>query len=334
MSKQSNVEEQEVRDLIAGAGPRAVAPAEELKTIRGAAREEWRRMVEVERRRRRGARSRARLALAAGLILAVAAGWWLVGRPAPLAAPVVASVELLTGVARFGDGVELAMGGEIPAGATVETGGWPEGSPVGMALRLAGGQSLRLAADSRVRLVSERRFELERGTLYIDSGSPAADGLEVITALGTVRDIGTQFEVRLGAGDSALRLRVREGECLLEAAGESHSAIRGEQLTRSADGSPTRIQIEPYGPEWDWVMATAPGLEIEGLPLSSFLAWATREIGREVRWASSELADAAQAEITVHGSIEGLSPEEALEWVLRGTGLRYEVENGTIFIAR
>ena len=88
MSEHSRAEEQEVRDLIAGAGPRAVAPAEEVATIKVAARQEWREMVERERRRRRGLRIRGGLALAASVLLALAVGWWWSGRTAPLAAPV------------------------------------------------------------------------------------------------------------------------------------------------------------------------------------------------------------------------------------------------------
>jgi hypothetical protein len=92
--------------------------------------------------------------------------------------------------------------------------------------------------------------------------------------------------------------------------------------------------VEAYGPEWEWVMAAAPSIQIEGLALGEFLAWATRETGREVRYLTPELERAAASEITVHGAIDGLTPEQALDLVLRGTGLTHRVENGTILITR
>ena len=331
MNEQQRVEQQEVRDLIAGAGPRAAPPEEDLATIRKAARVEWVEMVRREGGRRRSVRVRGYLALAAGVVLALAVGWWWLGRPAPVDAPVVATVELVAGTARLGDEAELATGGELRAGDTVETGGWLEGTPSGVALRLGGGQSLRLAADSRVRLSSDSRLELERGTLYVDSDAAATSGVEVVTALGTVREIGTQFEVRLGAGETAMRLRVREGRCSLEAAGQSHLAVRGQQISRVSDGSVSTVDVEPYGPDWDWVVATAPSIEIEGLKLSEFLGWVAREIGREVRYASPQLARVAETE-TVHGTIEGLTPDKALAAVMPGTGFRHQIENGTILI--
>ena len=268
MNEQSRAEEQEVRDLIAEAGPRAVPPAEEVEKIKAAARAEWREMVRREDRRSRSLRRRGGLALAAGVVLALAVGWWWTNR-GPVAAPVVASVELIAGAVRVGDAGRLEVGGELRAGVTVETGGWLDGMAPGAALRLEGGQSLRLAADTRVRLLSASRFELERGTLYVDAESATARGaVEVVTALGTVRDIGTQFEVRLSEGEAAIRVRVREGECSLETAGESHNAVRGEQISRLADGSIARAAVEPYGPEWDWVMATAPSITIDGRSLA------------------------------------------------------------------
>lgn len=333
MSKHHRAEEQEVRDLIVGAGPRAAVPAEDIAAIKAAAREEWRGLVEGERRQRRGARLGAGLALAASVLLALAVGWWWTTRTAPVAAPVVASVELVAGSVR-GGGAELAVGGQLPAGVTVETGDRVDGPLAGTALRLAGGQSLRLAAGTRVRLASDRRFELDRGTLYVDSDPAAsAGGVEVVTTLGIVRDIGTQFEVRVSEGDSTLRVRVREGEVALEAAGDSHRAIRGDQLSLLADGSIARAEIEPYGPEWDWVVATAPGLEFDGHPVGAVLSWYGRETGRAVRYADPALAAVAD-EAVLSGSSRGFTPAQTLETALRTSGLRHRLENGTILVGR
>lgn len=340
MNEHQRVEEQEVRELIAGAGPRAAVPAEDVVTIKAAAREQWQRTVERERRRRRGLRLRGGLALAASVLLAAVVGWWWSGRPTPSAPPIVASVELLSGAARVGapgggEPVALAAGGELVAGSLVETGRWAEGPPVAAALRLAGGESLRLAADTSVRLVSARRFELRSGALYVDSGATAAaPGVEVLTVLGTVRDIGTQFEVRLSEGDAALRVRVREGECSLEAGGDRYLAGRGEQLSLLGDGSLARARVEPWAADWDWVLAAAPSIDIEGRSLDAVLAWVARETGRQVRFADPALAQAAAAEIVVRGSAAGFTPDQTLAAVVASSGLRHEIENGAILIRR
>ena len=139
MNEQQTAEEQEVRELIAGAGPRAAVPAEDVATIKAAAREEWREMVERERRLRRSWRLRGAAAVAAGVLLALAVGWWWTNGSGPMAAPVVASVELVAGSVRTGEAVELQVGGELTAGTAVETAGWTGGPAAGAALRLAGG---------------------------------------------------------------------------------------------------------------------------------------------------------------------------------------------------
>ena len=75
-------------------------------------------------------------------------------------------------------------------------------------LRLSGGVSVRLDHGSRARLLSATAIELGAGALYVDSG-PESPDLEVHTSFGVVRDIGTQFEIRLDA--ASLRVRVRSG---------------------------------------------------------------------------------------------------------------------------
>ncbi len=77
--------------------------------------------------------------------------------------------------------------------------------------------------------------------LQVDSrGSPGS--IEIRTALGTARDVGTRFEVRLG--DGALRVRVRDGVVEVDHAGETHEAGAGAELTLDAAGTPARRRGE------------------------------------------------------------------------------------------
>ena len=66
---------------------------------------------------------------------------------------------------------------------------------------LTGGVSVRLDQDTAIVLDGHSEVTLERGAAYVDSGGePSAavsEALEIKTPFGSVRHVGTQFEVRL-----------------------------------------------------------------------------------------------------------------------------------------
>jgi ferric-dicitrate binding protein FerR (iron transport regulator) len=287
-------EEEQVRHLLEEAGPRPEVPPEDLAKIKAAFRAEWEEHV-----RRRRSPDRRLWLLAASVVLAVSLGWWLwPASPTP-----VARAE--------------TSGETINSGAKLEAHEGPA------AFRLDGGSSLRLDAGSRVRLVSASEIRLERGAVYLDSEGTGT--VAVHTPLGTVTEIGTQFEVRLLG--SAVRVRVREGAVRVA----SHRADAGTELTLQADGSVARSRIAAYGPAWDWVLKAAPPLRIEGLTLAEVLERVTRETGWTVRYEDSGLA-ASAGEIVVHGNVEPLAPDQALEVVLPGAGLDHQVVDGVLIL--
>ncbi|MEE8139166.1 MAG: FecR family protein [Thermoanaerobaculia bacterium] len=333
-----------VRRLLRRAGHRPAVPAEDLARIKEAAHDEWRKLVRTERERREGFRVRGVLALAASLLLALLLGWWWTTERAPAVPDLIATVELVKGAIRA-EGpanweregrLDLSVGDVLPIGAELEIAAPGDGPSARMALRLTGGQSVRLDVDTKVRLVSSLRLELERGAVYVESGAAPLDGaaVEVLTAFGIVRDVGTQYEVRLGEGGVAgVRVRVREGTVSLRRGSESYPATRGEELTLRRDGSVIRGSVEPYGPEWAWVLAAAPSLDIEGRSLRSFLDWVSRETGWRIRFADEALEQSA-ADVLLHGTIEDLTPDQSLSVVLPGSGLSYRVQDGTLWVAR
>ncbi len=308
----------DVGELIRSAGRRPEIPAEDLAAIKEAAATEWRKTVAAERGRR--IRARAIYALAASLLIVLLGGWWW-RSDRPLTAPMeIATVELSSGA--------IAVGGGLFEGELLEAIGL-------VTLRMTGGQSVRLEDGTRLRLISESLLELESGALYVDSDPSAVAGgkLEIDTPFGLVREIGTQYEVRISEETDSLRLSVREGSISIKTNGESHSAARGEQLILNSDGSVARAAVAPDGPEWQWVLEAAPALDIEGLSLSSFLIWISRETGWDVRYADEEIAASAQ-NISLHGTIEGLRPDESLGVILQGSGLDYRMEDGAVLIVR
>jgi hypothetical protein len=298
-------EEERVRHLLEEAGPRPEVPPEDLAKIKAAFRAEWQ-----ERFRPRKARRPSRLfwSLAASVlvILGLGFGWWLWPWP-----PVP--------VARVESGTKA--GEEIQPGAALETGEEPA------AFRLQGGPSLRLDAGSRVRLVSISEVRLERGAVYLDSEWTRGRGgsVAVHTPLGVVRDVGTQFEVRLlGA---TLRVRVRKGAVRVG----PHQADAGTELILRDGGSLTRSRIAAYGPPWSWVLKAAPPIRIEGLTVAEVLDQVVHETGWTIRVEDVAVVDPA-SRIVVHGDVRHLTPDQVPEVVLPGAGLDYQVVDGVLIL--
>ncbi|HVG08606.1 MAG TPA: FecR family protein [Thermoanaerobaculia bacterium] len=287
-------EEEQVRHLLEEAGPRPEVPPEDMARIKAAFRAEWQEHV-----RQRRSPDRRLWLLAASVLLMIGLGWWLW----PASSGPVARVE--------------TSGETIIAGAKLEAHEAPA------AVRLEGGPSLRLDAGSLVRLISASEVRLERGAVYLDSQGTGT--VAVHTPLGTVTELGTQFEVRLLG--SAVRVRVREGAVGVA----SHRVEAGTELTLQADGSVTRSHIASYGPPWNWVLKAAPPVPIEGMTLEEVLKRVVRETGWTVRYEDPRVA-ASAGEIVVHGDVGHLAPDQALEVVLPGAGLDHRVVDGVLIL--
>lgn len=297
-------------------------------------------------------RAVALAAVGVGLLVAVGLTFsWLnedpspVVAPPPIAAESVAVLELVRGpvslVAAEGPSRLLPLDARepIPIGAVIETRAAAAGSASGqepgrVAFRLTDGPSVRLDADTRVRVATSNSLVLERGALYVDS--TAGSGIEVRTTLGVVRDIGTQFEVRLAAepeDEAPLVVRVREGMIHLERDGaELEAAERGDELRLHGDGSVERAEVDIHGPHWDWVLELATAPDVEGQSLRAFLDWLAREGGWTLHFADQETSVLA-AETTLHGSVAGLAPLDAAAVVFEGSGLTFELREATLWVS-
>ena len=306
--------------LVRLAGSRPAVPAERSLRAEAVVRAAWQASVAARRRRVVAAWSSG-LALAAMLALVIGLAW---RDPAPVAAPLVGSVERIAGTASStvaeAPSEPLLAGVRLTAGDTIGT-----GADGRVAVRLASGSSLRLDVDSRLTFLTPTHLLLERGAVYLDSqGGPA---VVVETPLGVVEERGTQFEVRL-AGD-AVRVRVREGGVQLSADGDSWEAARGDELVLTAAGDLSRGNVPFHGAAWSWVQAIAPAFELEGRTLGDFLAWFGRETGRGVVFVDPAEQRRATG-VVLHGTVEGLSPEQALAAVLPTCGLAHRLEGGAV----
>jgi len=279
--------------LIRAAGRRPAVPAEREARVKAAARASWREAVG-----RKPFRTGSLVWVAAGAAAAVAlavAGWaWF--RPSiPVAE--IARLEDSTGDVR----VEGApgRGGGLGAGQTVVT---PPGARA--SLRLGNGPSVRLDAGTRLRLDAAEAVSLESGAVYVSRESAAQSRLEVRTKLGTVREEGTKFEVRLS--DRKLRVRVREGRVVLSRGGWSDRAAAGEELTASPEGPVIRGSVTPDDPGWDWAGAAAPAPR-RGAPPAAPQAG----VVCHVKVVSDKVADVSTLEAWKRATVrEGMSDAE------------------------
>jgi FecR-like protein len=322
--------------LVGEAGKRPELPAEELAWVRQAVRAAWDARptspsVTAPAPSRRGA---VAAALAAGLAAAIGlAWWWSTVRPRPVV--VLASVTAFKGDARAagaqGDSRPLAVGQSLSGGVELRTAAASGGHPGFVSVRLASGGNLRLDAGSRVRLLDLRAVGLMEGALYVDSGAnERAAPVVVRTPLGEVRELGTQFTVRLEPGARELRVRVREGSVATTAGGDSHTARAGQELVVDHRGRIALRQAAASGADWAWVLASAPPFAGDGRTVAELLAWVTHETGWRLRFEGNAEREAATA--VLHGETGALPPDRAAFALLPGAGLEAELRDGTLIV--
>ncbi len=323
------IDEETTALLLRLGGVRAEVPPDREARVRQAVLDECRAVARARLVRRRAIAVAGVLSAAAAAVVAVR--FTLPREVTPPLYPVVATVEQLEGeglrlMSRSGSTPSTRMG----LGDTMRAGDQFETSATGRAgLRLSESVSLRIDYQSRGRLLSANAIGLDAGAVYVDS-EPGSPNLEVHTSFGVVRDIGTQFEIRLGA--SSIRIRVRSGVVEVLRGAERASARPGTDLTVGPAGTASRAVV-PYGPEWEWAARLGPAFEIEGRSLAAFLDHVCREQGWTLSYADAKLALESSG-IILHGSTAGLPPPDALAIVMATTGLTHSLRNGELLVAR
>jgi len=83
--------------------------------------------------------------------------------------------------------------------------------------------------------------------------------------------------------------------------------------------------------DWNWVLEIAPPLPLEDQTLGVFLAWVSRETGWQVRFAGMHAGE-DRASTVLHGSLEGVRPDEAPAAVLPTCGLTSHLEGNILVV--
>lgn len=169
------------------------------------------------------------------------------------------------------------------------------------------GNKLRLDPDTRVVLLTNNTARLERGTIDIATPGPGSN-VTIETPFGAVRDIGTQFEVRLSSTD--VKVRVREGRVELRGA----IASAGEVLTATRT-QVARGRIEPEL------------IRLEGMRLDDVLARVAREKELTLHWN----APASYRAVVLRGDVP-FTPDEALDAATAAAGVTWRVAGKRLVI--
>lgn len=313
-----------VGSLLRLAGRREPVPADRMQRLKIVAHGEWRRQLQARRRRRGASWSLGGLAAAAAIALAVRGAESV--DPATPTDAAFAVVESLGAKARLstdpGGAAWLRVGDRVAIGPK------PIAVEAGIAaLRLPGGATMRFDRESTFRLTAADVVALERGAVYVDSGGTTA--LEVRTPMGVVHDVGTKFEVRVTTAN--LRVRVREGGVQVRRDRQRYDGRPGDEMVLGASGEVTRRAIPLDGPEWGWTTDAHTPFELEGHSLREFLDWVAAEKGWRLHFADAVVEDSART-TTLHGSIQGLTPEEALAAVMATSGVEHQLEGDVLSV--
>jgi len=325
----------QIAQLLEQVGPRPPLADERRQRVRHAVHVQWALTLRARRRRQMYVLSGSLAAiLALVLFLSPATREWIRDWRAPTFEGPVGEVATVKGLVWYASqevpdqypGRRLVPEDVLEVGTRIET-----TSDARVALQLLDGRSVRLDRGSRVRFIAPTALELQQGTLYVDSGEQPdrSAAVEIRTALGSIYDIGTQFEVRLA--DEALRVRVREGAINLERGEDALEATAGTELSVDPSGSISRREVPIRGPLWDWVLEIAPAFALEGSSLPVFLEWVSRETGRQIRFANDGIAESSSS-VIVHGSVEGLRPDQALAAVLPTCGLMSKLDGESLVL--
>lgn len=318
--------DREVETLISQAGARRAPSAERAARVRAAVEEAWRADVRGRRRARwywvGGAVAAAALV---GFVVSIPFGRSPVDRSArsiPVKIGAITAVDGRVLVLGSAEGATAARAGLAAVrDAVIET-----AASATAAVTLDDGGELRLGADTRVRLADSRTFQLDRGTVYLDSHHATPGSFTIVTTAGTVRDIGTRFEVRVTGGDA--RIRVREGAVQLERSGAIDRVPTGAELA-VVQGRVERRAIAPFDPEWRWVTQAGPVFAVEGATLDAFLTWVEREGGYTIDAAA---VPASLRSAVLHGSVAEMGVEDAFVNVLPTFGLTADIAGGRVTI--
>lgn len=333
--KQANPAGDSLEPLFRNIAARPKPPADVERAVYKHALESFKKLRATKKRQKRA----VYWSVAASVLLAILIRPVIFPSPeATLASKTLGIVENYKGaVSVFQDNrrIQLASGDEafpLRSGQSLFT-----AANAGVSIQWGSGSTIRIDQNTELKLRSSTEIELVTGQIYVDipsipGRSQASVELQVITRLGSINHIGTQFMVSSDA--SNVEVKVREGSVSVDNGKQVVVTSKGQQATLGESDPVSREAILTYGPDWQWVEKLTPVFVLEGHPLMDFLNWISRETGKELLFQSVE-AESIATKTVLHGSIND-EPLRALELVLQTNDLSWYEQDGKIhlFISR
>ena len=295
-----------------------------LNRVRQAVTAEWQQIYGVAPLRRRpGVRNWVAAAVASVIAVTVVFTWFHT-TPAPVVATVANGLSGSLRVVGAGQPQRsLSAGAPLRRGDRIESTGPGE-------LRWLRGGIVRVRSGARLAVVNDTDVRLEAGAIYVDMvGTHQPVALRIVTPFGTVEHVGTQFVVSVD--DSALAVGVREGAVRVIAA-TTTALSAGDELHVGSDGVLQRRRLAADDPLWHWTGEPLFAFDPEGRSLLELLQWVSQEKGRPLEFSAEALRRQA-TDTVLHGSVRGLSVDEAMALMLATTSLQATVDDDRIDVS-
>jgi ferric-dicitrate binding protein FerR (iron transport regulator) len=316
----------DIERLLQNAGARTTVPADRTARVRAVVHDAWVDAGRVRVRRRATFGIASVLGAAAVLIIALRVRPHDASAPASSRSATAGRVAAVVGTLSV-NGSILHPGDTVAEGMSIRVG---DDSVASVSLESSG--EVRLDRGTAIAFTSRREMTLHSGAVYVDTGRDRP-GLPVVvrTAFGEARDVGTRFEVRVL--ERGWRARVRDGAIRIDAAGATRTLAAGREVVMHPGGTANEHPVAPYDLGWNWTTRAAQPFRIEGATVRAFLRWAADESGRDIRFVDGE-TERALSSTMLHGSVDGLTAEEALDVVLPTCGLTRTLAEEQIVISR
>lgn len=316
-SQATDREEQDIARLLRAAGRREELPQ--------ALKERWEERFREELKPRQKRRHHLRyfaVGIAAGIVaLGVAT---ILSLPNTHVSPRTISVASISGGVHLMNSdegkEELRVGQHLSTGAKLRTG------PRGFVAVRHGGYDLRLHNGSTVSL-HYNSITVDAGEVYVsnEDSDPEEGKIKVLTRYGEIEDIGTQFTVRVD--QDRVVSTVRRGAVLVTTPSEEYRAEAQSETARQIIFNDQQLldisDHPPTGPAWEWIYQSSLDYKLEGQSVFDFLQWSSGETGAQIQYATQSAEIYARVTL-LHGDLNGLNPDEAIEPVLASTHLRVE----------
>lgn len=306
-----------IEELLREVGARDEPSPDAKRDVLTAVHAEWQAMLVQRRQQRRVFAWRIAASMVLAVLIATFAYRFVV--PEPVQVATIANIDGRVLAATENATTEPRVLGEpISVGDVVQT-----DKQSRAAISFPSGLSLRLDHDTHFTIAAADHIELSAGAIYIDApignSNRESAALTIETHAGSVRHLGTQYEVRTQA--DGILVSVREGRVVVTGVGGSNTGEAGQVLRLSTAGELTRSELTAIDPHWQWTTRAGPVFDIDNQTLADFLQWVARETGRRLTYSSAQAKDAAAA-VKLRGSIAGLDADAALAAVLSTTQLR------------